>query len=311
MNSEHVTTQWMRDDIQEALAEYPTIHRTLDEKDRYYYVKGKKSVTFYIGTTTWQHRVIPPSPFLIKYFKDNTAEEIEQRLHDTSHYGSFMHLVNGEYTQQGLFSLEDQNIQDWMKHYKYLQEQKGIYFPEETTVGWGKQIRKDILAWAQFLDDRNVEPLAVEIILLHNASEAIPFNSAGTIDLACEMDWNGKRVLAIVDMKSGGIWPDHVYQLIDYRDKWNATFPEYPVTHLFNWSPKDWDESKKPTYTLKNQTGVEDAEQEMPYWYQLAGIRLNPEPKNKTLWSGEVTRGEDLSQHYSQVTAMEYYLQED
>jgi hypothetical protein len=62
------------------------------------------------------------------------------------------------------------------------------------------------------------------------------------------------KINAIVDFKSGrhGFFPQHEAQLKMYERMWNENFPTVPVTHVFNWSPDNWETT--PAYKFKNQS---------------------------------------------------------
>lgn len=229
---------------------------------RYYYRFDEKGEPeFYPSVTTMLKQVMPMSPFLLDWMLANGKEGATEKRDLAAAYGMFMHgqfeklIINREYD----FDMVPGYVLEFM-------ERENL--PEKVFGEWCIKIRKDVLAFAQFVRDYNVKPLAVEIGLVHPECRY-----AGCVDLPCIMTEpkSGKVFSAIVDFKSGrkGFYEEHELQLHLYRDMWNANFPEKPIERLFNFSPKDW--RTKPTYNLKEQTDSENAVK-LPYLLALAAI---------------------------------------
>jgi len=157
--------------------------------------------------------------------------------------------------------------------------------PDKVFVEWVTKIRKDVLAFAQFVRDYNVKPLAVEIGLVHP-----DYHYAGCIDLPCVMTdpKTGETFPAIVDFKSGrkGFWEEHELQLHLYKWMWNVNYPDAQIERVFNFAPKDW-RTDKPTYTLKEQTGSVNAAK-LPHLLALASIEDDKRENTLTIVRGTV-----------------------
>jgi hypothetical protein len=186
-------------------------------------------------------------------------------------------------------------------------------------LSWADELKKDVLAFAQFMIDKNVKPLAIEICLYHPTD-----GYAGAIDIVCEMDDEVKgffgetyasgankgqpkeskrieRVRAIVDIKSGrkGFYESHEIQLKAYEDMWNIHFPKKPIDRLYNWSPKDW--RSAPGYNLKDQTNSPNA-YKLPHLVALAKIEDEKRSNVITVISGEIDLLKGLSSNVAEKT---------
>ena len=238
---------------------------------RYYYrFNDAGEPEFYPSVTTLLKQVMPTPPDLLDWMIANGKDGSTEKRDLAAAYGTFMHgefeklIINRRYDFDSvpaalLAYMERENL------------------PEKVFSEWLPKVRKDVLAFAQFIKDWNVKPLAVEIGLYHPK-----FHYAGCLDLPCVMTdpKTGKSFVAIVDFKSGrkGFYEEHELQLHLYREMWNVHYPETPVTRVFNFSPKDW--RKAPTYNLKDQTDSVNAKK-LPYLLALATIE--DEKRDNTL----------------------------
>lgn len=238
---------------------------------RYYYrFNDAGEPEFYPSVTTLLKQVMPTPPALLDWMIANGKDGSTEKRDLAAAYGTFMHgefeklIINRRYDFDSV-------------HAAMLAYMERENLPEKVFAEWLTKIRKDVLAFAQFIKDWNVKPLAVEIGLYHPQ-----FHYAGCLDLPCVMTdpKTGKSFVAIVDFKSGrkGFYEEHELQLHLYREMWNVHYPETPVTRLFNFSPKDW--RKSPTYNLKDQTDSANAKK-LPYLLALATIE--DEKRDNTL----------------------------
>lgn len=283
---------------EKALVEPPYKIWQLNSKGhRYYYRYSDNGVPeFYPSVTTILSQTLPKSPFLIKWIADKGIEESERYKGERAAYGTFMHaafenlLINRFYDLDGL--------KDELKRYIEVNRLPDdfIYYVDD--------LKKDVLAFAQFVLDYDVRPLAVEISLVH------PYhNYAGMIDCPCTMlerIGGTNRINAIVDFKSGrkGFYEDCEIQLGMYRDLWNINFENVPINRIFNFSPKDW--RKKPTYNLKEQTESPNIKK-IPYLLELAAIEDAKKDNVFTLVNGVIMLDSptDLSKNVVSLTLSE------
>lgn len=256
----------------DALKEPPyRVYQLNSDGYRYYYRFNENGTPeFYPSVTTLLKQVMPTPQHLIDWMLANGKEGAIEKRDLAAAYGTFMHsqfetlIINRRY--------DFDNVPAVLLAYM---ERENI--PESLFSQWIVKIRKDVLAFAQFVKDYNVKPLAVEIGLVHPK-----FRYAGCLDLPCVMTEpkTAKTFTAIVDFKSGrkGFFEEHELQLHLYREMWNVNFEDKPIERVFNFSPKDW--RNKPTYNLKDQTDSVNAKK-LPYLLALAAIE--DEKRDNTL----------------------------
>lgn len=210
---------------------------------RFYYTLDQKfNPTFYVSVTSKNDVVIPKGYGFYKWLASNNEQDIEFQKESRACYGSMMHDEMAKLIIDRKYDLS--LVPDLVERTAIS---NGFSGPISS---WTTELYKDLLAFAQFIKDKNVVPVAIELMLKSDV-----YGYAGSIDLVCELDFNRKRVRAIIDFKSskkGSFYENHEVQLTDYKRMWNENFPEWKVTHAFNYSPNDW--RTKPSYKLVNQT---------------------------------------------------------
>ena len=264
---------------------------------RYYYKFDKDgNPEFYPSVTTILSQTLPTSPWLVKWIADKGLEESERYKMERANYGTFMHAVFERLLINRSYNLD--TLKDELKEYIDVNR-----LPEDF-IHYADDLKKDVLAFAQFVLDYDVRPLAVEIALVHPV-----YRYAGMIDCPCTMlekPGGERRINAIVDFKSGrnGFCEEHEIQLHLYKDMWNENFSRFPMERVFNFSPKNW--RKKPTYNLKDQTDSPNA-RKIPALLELASIEDDKIENVFTACSGtiELDRKPDLSANVVSMTLSE------
>lgn len=235
----------------------------LNSKGHRYYYKYDDygEPVFYPSVTTILAQTLPKSPFLVSWIADKGEEEAERYKMERAAYGTFMHAQFEELLINRTYDLD--SLKGKLK--EYIDEKQlaadFVYYADE--------LKKDVLAFAQFVLDYDVRPLAVEIALVSDIN-----HYAGMIDCPCTMlkkKGSKDRVNAIVDFKSGrkGFYEECEIQLHLYKKMWEENFPDQPIERLYNFSPKDW--RKAPSYNLKDQTDSVNADK-IPALLEIAAI---------------------------------------
>lgn len=264
---------------------------------RYYYrYDDAGNPEFFPSVTTILSQTLPKAPHLIQWIANKGIEEAERYKGERAEYGTFMHaafeelLINRAYDLDGLKGK--------------LKEYIEVYRLPDDFIYYADDLKKDVLAFAQFVLDYDVRPLAVEIALVHPY-----YKYAGMIDCPCTMlakIGGDERINAIVDFKSGrkGFYEESEIQLGMYRDMWNVNFEQFPVTRIFNFSPKDW--RKRPSYNLKEQTDSPNI-RKIPYLLEIAAIEDEKKDNTFTSVNGMVLldNAPDLTQNVISLSLAE------
>ncbi len=218
----------------------PKYHlRRYDRGDsRYYYLNGKG----YISNTSLASQVLPTTEGLKRYLGSKGYEGAQIDMAQKSVYGTIYHMECLRALKENRYSFK---------------EFEGRFFAavpfwcQEKAVEWIEPMKKDLMCFFVFAKEKIRKVYAIEVPL-----KSDKWGVAGQGDLVCDIEFNRKEVLSIVDMKSGkkGFFEAHELQLKLLRDEWNETYPELPVTHLFNFAPVAYKDSSNPTYKLENQT---------------------------------------------------------
>lgn len=293
---------------EDALLEQPQkIYRLQGTNRRLYYTFDEnQEPVFYTSVTTMIKFTMPTSPHLIKWIADMGYDEAELYKEERASYGTFLHSELATLLITKKYDFE--TLPDRLKAYVDKEKLAGDF------INHADELKKDILAFAQFMVDCEVEPLAIELVLAHPRD-----GYAGAIDLYCQMTvektgfWGehyktganaGKpkatkkrmRIKAIVDFKSGrkGFHEENEVQLEAYKQLWEENFKEHKVDAIYNWSPKAW--RTGPSYNLKDQTEAR-SRAKLEHLVNLARIENDRKENSVIVISGnlDITKGTEAN----------------
>lgn len=300
-----------------ALVEAPeTIYRLQGSSHRYYYTFDEQGQpNFFTSVTTMIKQTMPTSPHLIKWIADMGYDESRVYAQERADYGTFMHTEIAELLINRTYDTE--KVKARLKAYIEKESLPSSF------INHADEIKKDVLAFAQFMIECDVKPLAIEIVLAHPTD-----GYAGAIDLVCEMSVEVKGFFgehfktgaragqpketkqlqtftAIVDFKSGrkGFYEEHEIQLQAYCEMWQAHFPNKPVERVYNWSPKDW-RTTTPTYNLKDQTESK-SRYKLKHLVELAGVERDRRNNTVTIVNGVIDLKAGLAANVTEMTLSE------
>lgn len=214
----------------------------------------------YTSVTTFVKEVLPVSFGLLDWMKNKSKEEQENILKSSATYGTLMDIFCNELLINGEVKNFEARI---MEH--TLRE--GLYYIN--TDQWTESLKKDVLAFAQFVQDYEVKPIMISAPLKSDS-----LGLAGTLDLYCEMNSRlptktikPERIKAIIDYKAkigdmsgksdrNSFYESELMQLYIYALLLADNFPKnedgsggIEVDEFVNFSPKNWKTS--PGYNLK------------------------------------------------------------
>lgn len=289
------------------------LFRIYTPRGRYYYTVDleNNAVQIYIGVTTMIGALVPKGEGLVRWMADMGYDQAKVYSTIRAQYGTLMHNEFARFLIEGVYDMDALSE----RVYQYISEKcehKQLINAEE----WINDMVNDLLAFAQFCYDYQVQPIAIEIMLPH------PDGYAGTIDLLCYMtikekidpskkatsnNISTKRVLAAVDFKSGrkGFYDEYAIQLESYRSLVQNEWPDLVVEKIFNWSPKEW--RTTPGYNLKDQSEAVDA-QKFSLLVEMAKIELMKIPSSFLKPHGIIKLREENEGVMVQTDIIQYIL---
>ena len=275
-----------------ALNEAPQqIYRLDRAGHRYYYSFDENgNPDFYPSITTLISQTLPTSEFLIKWIAKKGYERAEEYKNERAKYGSFMHAEYAEMLIAQVYDLDRLKA----RLVKYM-ESNNLPFD---FVDYADDLRKNMLSLAQFIIDYQVEPLAVEIPLIHPV-----YRFGATLDLPCYLTIRGERIRANIDFKSGkNFYEANEVQLHAQKEVWNYHFPNLKIDRVFNWRPKEW--RHKPTYHFEEQTNSVNA-QKLQHILAMAQIEDKKVDNMLTICNGVIDLKKGIDQNYKVYTLAE------
>lgn len=280
--------------VPELIKQNYTVYRVSTSNGRLYYRFEKKRPKFFISLTTMIKATMPTSEFLIKWMCGLGYDEAKKYAKERADYGTAMHIEIGNFIK-----------------YKTI-DFKRI---EENYPNYHQDLKSDLLAFAKFIKDYKVTPLAVEIVLTSKKGYAT------CIDFVCKMTIEEKadsgevyksgprkgekkegdikverEITGLINFKSGrkGFHEDNEIQLQFEKMLFEENYP-IKVDRIYNWSPKEW--TTEPNYNLKDQTESVNLKK-IPHVLGMAKIELMKRIPNKRLYPDGIVYGEEPKMKY-------------
>lgn len=284
------------------------VYRLDTGRGRWYYTFHQGEPRFYQSVTSFIKNSLPMSEHLIKWRCDLGWDKSNAYMFERACYGTLMHTLIAKFVQNG--SLHKDVISECVD-LSLTSNRLDINFKRE----WIEELFKDLLAFAQFVFDYEVEFLGLEITLVSEK-----YGIAGTLDAPCILNdklytdktakEKRKRVTANIDFKSGrkNFYESHEIQLEACRMLWDENFPDTRLDKIFNWAPKEW--KKEPGYSLKDQTEALSIEK-LKHFIAIAEIEGRHRLPNVFTPNDEITLGQSpencfKSIHISEIVKQKY-----
>lgn len=252
-----------------------TLYRlgVLSTNQRFYYTKIGDEVTVYTsGTTMINDGYVDNSKGLEEWRVSMRVQgrDPDAFARERADYGTIMHILFGAYLKGA-----DIDLDNLSTVIKAEAEDLSEDHVDSMMTKYNEELQRDLLAFATFVRDYNVKPIAIELML---KSDEMLVGTA--VDLICSMDipvkgFHGEVYkigarkgepkettevinfpFCIVDFKSGkkGFYDKHALQLGINRNIFFENYPEFAEhdVKIFNFSPKDW--KTAPSFNLKDQS---------------------------------------------------------
>jgi hypothetical protein len=231
----------------------------IDSYGQRFYFKVDETIRQYPSVTSIIHKQHPISSFLLEWWCKNGFEESKQILRETSIYGTFLHIIFKSILLQEKIYLTDIFLKDLLYFY-FSQSKENLKIINNIDLDfWIKHLKQDIIGFIKWIQDYQVKPIAIEIII---ASEK---GYAGCIDLVAKGTFDNEEKYFICDFKSSRtdqFYDDNIIQLEGYCQAWNETYKMIPIDLIYNYGCWNWqlkpnkegNWTDKKMYRFKDQT---------------------------------------------------------
>ena len=213
-----------------------------DSSKRYYF---DKQGIIYSGLTS----VISSHPLFDKSYLAKVAHQraLEEGINvytewaQAADYGTLLHtFISMHEILDTEFKFSFDNPADWLNYAKEYCNKLGY---SHLIPKWTNMIQNDMAAWFLFKKERNVKVLLSEVCV-----KDVTLGIMTPIDIVCELDWERKRQVATINLKSGKSisYPDIKFQSYVETMMFNSAIadPDKKATVSLLWRPRERD--KKP-----------------------------------------------------------------
>jgi hypothetical protein len=327
MDIELLQPDFITQGIKDLIKEAKTMFR-LNVNGKRYYASVENGVEWYPSVTTIISNVVPKSVGM-QLLMQEKGREFSSWMAELAHQGTFIHTEIGDYLlkreeakysdeEKELYSFDDfeERIRDFM-HYKRL---------NYDIKKWDIELKPKVVSFLRFIDEYEVEPLAVELIVNYS-DDMVQF--AGAMDLLAYVSYEEKgfwgevykttakkglpketkqkvRKLAAIDFKTGtsGFYPEYELQLQMYRRAYKQ-MTGVEVDMIMNVSPTKFMTGNTPGYRVKEW---KDSDESLLDIYLDLHSRTYEKPKEIAQYKGSIMTGDSIESLFSYTKADDVVL---
>lgn len=305
--------------------ELKPLFRFNNKGDRYYFdINEADEVTFYPSVTTILDKTMRVPKFLTDKMVEMGAN-YKVWMQELADKGTFIHIEISNYLINRKINFDSMKyrIQEW-----FLSNKKSY-----NADSWLRDVAPKILAFIRFCEEMQLEPILIEAPVRFVDGN---IKWAGVLDLLAYIDvkeeisgYHGEvygsnsglnkkgdpkltkkttitRVIAEIDWKSGlKATEQNAIQLEMYRKAIEQSTSFKPDVML-NVNPKEYKSSYSPNYSITDWTGsevIKSLDNIIPLYFNS---EENQDPKEITLFTGELSRGENFEKVWQKVDAKDY-----
>jgi len=227
-------------------------------------------------------QVLGETKFLESWRKEfaKTLEKGEDGVNEyvnaTADFGTNLHILYNMYIKGGLdMAFIKDHIIELSNRYN-LSPYASI-IAEQTMI-------KGVLSLREFTIEKEVNVLSIEQMVTDTS-----INISTPIDIVCTFNFNRKKVIGLINIKSSENQQDHSWQCLIERFCFMNSFPEFADKDVFVGTLRPLKFKDKPTYELKNYTDFAKDQENIQTMLSVAKLinKSNPIPKTSLFsWNG-------------------------
>ena len=328
---ETVKPDFLTEEYKLKLEDFPPMYRMNYNHSRYYVTAEGGEVDWYSSVTSIIGQVVPKSVGM-ELLMMSKGTEFNTWMAELAHQGTFIHNQIGNYLLRRELAKDYADSETFLIYSFFdFEDEIKKYFLEKRlnydVKKWDIELKPKIVSLIRFIEEYEVEPLAVEMIVRYK-DELVQY--AGALDLLCfitveeEGEWGELyksgvnrglpkitkkkvRKLAIIDFKSGtsGFFPEYGIQLQMYA-KALYQMIGLNVDAIMNVAPTKFMNGNTPGYSVKDWKELVNKEKLNDILRMFS--RDYSKPDQIVSYDGEINPGGSIESIFRYQKADEFVL---